>query len=87
MDLSAQLTALAAEARRQAEWDQTLFSALADYQAQVAQARTNLATRIGQAVSQPAPSVPASPPPPPLPFDAEEAENMKWQNLRRGLNA
>lgn len=85
MDLAAQLTALAAEARRQAEWDQTLFSALAEYQAQVAQARNNLASRIGQAVSQP--SNPVQSPPPPLPFDAEEQENQRWQNLRRGLNA
>lgn len=83
MDLAAQLSALGAEARRQAEWDQVLYSALADYQAQISQARSTLASRLAQAVS---PSPPQQRPPPT--HQAMEEEIQQWRSAateyRRG---
>ncbi len=72
MDLAAQLAALGAEARRQAEWDQVLYSALADYQAQISQARSTLASRLAQAVNP-------RQQPPVRAHEDMEAEIQQWQ--------
>lgn len=78
MDLAQQLAALGAEARRQSEWDQVLYSALADYQAQISQARSTLASRLAQAVN------PRPQQPPPLrTHEAMEAEIQQWQQQGR----
>lgn len=86
MDLAAQIAALGAEARRQSDWDQLLYSALADYQSQLSQARITLAGRLNQAINPPreAPPMPLRSAPPPPSF-AEQQENERWQRLRQGL--